>query len=197
MLDMINIWGLPNFDLKPENIQSFNAGLYYSGLTINFFKNEIEDMIQWDTSTSKNVNITGTSVMEGVEISYEQHVLRSLFMGANYTYVDAKKEDGTRLTRRPRYQTTLYTTYMPTSKLTLNVSGTYIGSRLDQNFSTRPATNVETGNYFVANTKVNYAIDKTWSVYLKANNLFDRYYQTAYGYATAGRSYYIGTEAKF
>lgn len=197
MLDMINIWGLSNFDLKPENIQSFNVGLYYAGLTINFFKNDIEDMIQWDNGTSKNVNIAGTSVMKGVEISYEQQVLRSLLMGANYTYVDAKKEDDTRLTRRPRYQTTLFTTYMPTQKLTFNASGTYIGSRADQDFSAWPVAKVETGNYFVASTKVNYAIDKTWNVYLKANNLFDRYYQTAYGYATAGRSYYVGTEAKF
>ena len=200
MLDMINIWGLSNFDLKPENIQSFNVGFYYAGLTINFFKNEIEDMIQWDNGTLKNVNIAGISVMKGVEISYEQQVLRSLLMGANYTYVDAKKEDGTRLTRRPRYQTTLYTTYMPTQKLAFNVSGTYIGSRADVYYDPNPpyATLAkETGNYFVANTKVNYTIDKTWNVYLKANNLFDRYYQTAYGYATAGRSYYVGTEAKF
>jgi vitamin B12 transporter len=197
MLDMINVWGTSNFDLKPENIQSLNIGLYYSGLTINFFRNEIEDMINWDTGTSKNVNIAGTSVMKGVEISYEQQFLQSLLLGANYTYVDAQKEDGTRLTRRPRYQTSLYATYMPTQKLTLNANGTYIGSRADQDFSTWPATNVETGNYFVANAKVNYAIDKTWNVYLKANNLFNRYYQTAYGYASAGRSFYLGTQVSF
>ena len=197
MLDMINIWGLSNFDLKPENIQSFNVGLYYAGLTINFFKNEIEDMIQWDTGTSKNINILGTSVMKGFEISYEQQLFQSLLAGANYTYVDATKEDGTRLTRRPRYQTTLYATYMPTSKLSFNVNGTYIGSRADQDFSTWPSTDVETGNYFVANTKIGYQVDKTWNVYIKANNLLNRYYQSVYGYATAGRSFYVGTEAKF
>jgi len=197
MMDMINIWGVSNFDLKPENIKSFNVGMYYAGLSINFFRNEIQDMIEWDSLTSQNVNIEGTSVMKGIEIAYEQQLLQSLVAGANYTYVRAQQEDGTRLTRRPRYQTTLYATYMPTKKMALNVNGTYIGSRADQDFSTWPASNVETGNYFVANAKVNYTIDKTWNVYLKANNLFDRYYQTVYGYATAGRSFYVGAEARF
>ena len=197
MLDMINIWGASNFDLKPENIQSFNVGLQYTGLTINFFRNEIEDMIDWDSATSKNINIDGTSIMRGVEISYEQQLMQSLLMGGNYTYVDAKKEDGTRLTRRPRYQSTLYTTYMPIKKLAWNLNGTYIGSRADQDFSTWPASKVDTGNYFVANTKVSYQIDPTWNAYVKVNNIFDRYYQDAYGFASAQRSYYLGMEAKF
>ncbi len=197
MLDMINIWGVSNFDLKPENIKSFNVGFQYAGLTVNFFRNEIEDMIEWDSATSKNVNIDGTSIMRGVEISYEQQLMQSLLMGGNYTYVDAKKEDGTRLTRRPRYQSTLYTTYMPIKKLAWNLNGTYIGSRADQDFSTWPASKVDTGNYFVANTKVSYQIDPMWNIYVKVNNIFDRYYQTAYGFASAQRSYYLGTEAKF
>jgi len=197
MLDMINIWGTSNFDLKPENIKSFNIGTYYAGLTINFFRNEIKDMINWDNATSKNVNIEGTSIMRGVEISYEQQLLQSLLVGGNYTYVDAQNKDGVRLTRRPRYQSTLYTTYMPIKKLAWNVSGTYVGSRADQDFSSTPARNVETGNYFVANTKVSYHIDPTWDVYVKVNNIFDRYYQTVYGFASAERSYYMGVEAKF
>ncbi|WP_052433552.1 TonB-dependent receptor plug domain-containing protein [Sulfurospirillum arsenophilum] len=197
MLDMINIWGTSNFDLKPENIKSFNIGTQYAGLTINFFRNEIKDMINWDNATSKNVNIEGTSIMRGVEISYEQQLLQSLLMGGNYTYVDAQNKDGVRLTRRPRYQSTLYTTYMPIKKLAWNVSGTYVGSRADQDFSSTPARNVETGNYFVANTKVSYHIDPTWDVYVKVNNIFDRYYQTAYGFASAERSYYMGVEARF
>jgi vitamin B12 transporter len=188
MLDMINIWGASNFDLKPENIQSFNLGLYYSGLTINFFKNQIENMIQW--SGGKNVNIAGTSAMEGIEISYEQQVLQSLLAGATYAYVDAKDKDGNRLLNRPRYQTTLHATYLPMKQIAWNINGTYIGSRKD--YSTN-----ETGNYFVANTKITYHIDKTWDLYVKVNNLFDRYYQTVYGYASAERSYYMGFNARF
>jgi hypothetical protein len=116
---------------------------------------------------------------------------------AGYDSLDAAKEDGTRLIRRPRYQTSLYTTYMPIKQLAFNVNGTYIGSRADQDWSTSPASKVETGNYFVANTKVTYHATKDLDVYFKVNNLFDRYYQTVYGYASAERSYYMGIEAKF
>ena len=120
-------------------------------------------------------------------------------MGTNYTYVDAKDSDGERLKKRPRYQSTIYATYIPIHQIKINVNGTYIGSRddvsIDPNTYARSA--VDTGNYFVANTKVSYQVDKTWNVYVKANNLLDRYYQTVDGYATAGRSYYAGVEARF
>ncbi|ARU49083.1 TonB-dependent receptor plug domain-containing protein [Sulfurospirillum diekertiae] len=206
MFEMIYPWasyGMSNFDLKPENIKSFNIGLQYAGFNMNIFRNEIEDMIdaQYDASTYKYqyVNLNGTSVMKGIELSYEQQLLQSLLIGANYTYVDAKGEDGERLKKRPRYQSSLYATYMPTNKLTFNVNGTYIGSRADVSFDpiTYAQKDEETGNYFVASAKASYQIDKTWNVYLKANNLFDRYYQTVYGYASAGRSVYAGAEARF
>jgi len=206
MFEMIypwSSWGISNFDLKPENIKSLNTGIQYAGLTINFFRNEIEDMIdaEYNFSTWKYqyVNIDGISVMKGVEISYEQQLFSSLLMGVNYTYVDAKSEDGERLKRRPRYQTSLYATYMPTNKLALNLNGTYIGSREDSSYDpiTFAPTSVETGNYFVANTKLTYHVNKDVDVYVKVNNLFDRYYQTVYGYASAERSYYAGIQAKF
>ncbi len=191
MLETINPWGDSNFDLKPENIKSFNIGLSYAGLGVNFFKNEIKDKISWDSDVEKNLNIDGKSDIKGVELSYEKQLLDVLIAGANYTYIDSK-EKGNRTLRIPRYQTGFYATYMPIKPLSINVNGTYVGSRKDSNYST-----VDTGNYFVANTKVNYAFSKNFSGYVKVNNLLDRYYQTVDGYATAGRSYLAGVEAKF
>ena len=187
-----NIWELmySNGDLKPENIQSFNVGLQYAGLTINLFKNKIEDMIGWDSTTWSNKNIDGTSVLKGIEISYEQQLFQTLLAGANHTYVNAKAEDGDRLANRPRYQTTIYATYMPTKQVTWSINGTHVGSRKD--FSSN-----ETGNYFVANTKLTYYISKDVDAYVKVNNLFNRYYQTVYGYASPERSYYAGVQVKF
>lgn len=191
MLEMINPWGSSNFDLKPENIKSFNTGLQYAGLNVNFFRNEIENMIKSPDFVTY-INLEGTSVLRGVEISYEQQVFQSLLMGANYTYVDAQDKDNKRLKSIPRYQTGLYATYIPIKQLAWNINGTYLGSRQDE-FT----ANKETGHYFVANAKVTYFIDKTWDVYFKVNNLLDRYYQTTYNYASAERSYYAGVEARF
>ncbi|HIP30770.1 MAG TPA: TonB-dependent receptor [Sulfurospirillum arcachonense] len=195
MMDMINIWGASNFDLKPEEIKSFNIGLEYKGLNINVFKNEIEDMISW--VGGQNVNIEGTSTLKGVELSYQQLFFDKLLLGGNYTYVNAKDANGKRLIRRPRYQVGMNVSYVATKKLVLSADGTYIGSRADQDFSTFPASNVETGNYFLANANVSYKIDKTWNTYFKVNNILDKEYQTVYGYATPRRSFYFGAKANF
>ena len=195
MLEMINPWGVSNLELKPENIQSFNAGISYAGFNINFFRNEISDMMlgiyNVATHEYKYMNVDGTSTFKGIELSYEQQLFASVLAGIYYTYTDAKKESGSRLTNIPRYQTTLYATYMPIKQVALNINGTYLGSRKDD------FTANETGNYFVANTKLTYHIDQNWDIYVKVNNLFDCYYQTVYGYASAERSYYAGLQARF
>ena len=83
--------------------------------------------------------------------------------------------------------------YYGISKFHFNVNGQYIGDRHDS----ANKTGAETGNYTVWNSVVNYEINKTFSSYLKVDNLFDKYYQTIDGYATAERSAYIGLKASF
>lgn len=195
IMDMINIWGTSNFDLKPEKIKGYNIGLDYYGLNVNFFDNKIEDMISWETD--KNINIEGTSRLKGFEISYQKLLFEKLLIGTNYTYIDAKDADGKKLIRRPKSQVGMNVSYSATKKLVITADGTYIGSRKDNDFSTWPATEVETGRYFVANAKVDYNINKAWKTYFKVNNILDKEYQTVYGYAAAERSFYIGVEAKF
>ncbi len=74
-----------------------------------------------------------------------------------------------------------------------NVNGQYVGDRYDG----AGKTGAETGNYTLWNSVVNYDINKTFSTYVKVDNLFDKYYQTIDGYATAERSAYLGLKAKF
>lgn len=201
IMDMINIWGNSNFDLQPEKIKSINVGLEYSGLNINIFRNEIENMIAWESAVwpalGRNVNVEGTSTFKGIEFSYQQVVFDKLLLGVNYTYTVAKDSSKQRLIRRPKHQFGLNASYELTKKLALNANGTYIGSREDSDFSTWPATPVETGKYFVANAKVDYKINKTWSTYFKVDNILDKKYQTTYGYATPERSFYLGVKANF
>jgi len=190
VLDMANPWGVSNFDLKPENIRSYNAGVYFYALHVNVFQNEIKDMIQWNPSSWKNENISGTSTFKGVEISLEHTVANNWLIGASYTYTDARDANDVRLTTRPRYQVNMHATYVPTKDVKLTALGHYVGSRKD--FSGQ-----ETGHYFLAHLKADYTINNTWSVHGKLNNLFDRKYQEVDGYATLGRSVYVGVKATF
>jgi vitamin B12 transporter len=197
ILQMIYPWGTghSNFDLKPENIKSFNVGVEYQGLHVNYFKNKIQDMISYGTNSYENLE--GTSTLQGLEVSYQQIFFKKLLLGTNYTYVDAKDKDGQRLIRRPRYQVGINVSYLLMPKVTVSANGTYLGSRLDTDYSTSSSASVQTGRYFVANTKVDYRLNKTFSTYIKCNNIFDKIYQDVYGYGTTRRSFYVGFNAKF
>jgi vitamin B12 transporter len=195
ILDMVNPWGASNFDLEPEKIRSYNAGVHFHALHVNVFRNEIKNMILWDGGMNKN--LSGTSVFKGIEISLEQAIAKDWLMGASYTYTDARDGENKRAARVPRYQASTHVTYVPTKELRLTALGNYIGSRPDKDYSTWPATDVDTGRYFLAHLKADYTINNTWSVYGKLNNLFDRKYQEVDGYATLGRSVYVGVKATF
>ncbi|NLC27863.1 MAG: TonB-dependent receptor, partial [Campylobacteraceae bacterium] len=188
ILDMANPWGLSNFDLEPENIQSYNVGLHFYALHVNLFQNRIKDMIDW--IKGRNENISGTSKSKGVEVSLEQAISKKWLAGSSYTYTDARDKDKKRLTRRSRYQANGFVTYVPMKDLKLTTSGSYIGSRKD-------SKDVETGRYFLANLKADYEVNKRWSIYAKLNNIFDKKYQEVDGYATLGRSFYAGFRVDF
>ncbi|MFY4804654.1 hypothetical protein ACOTWC_11365, partial [Aliarcobacter butzleri] len=65
-----------------------------------------------------------------------------------------------------------------------NVNGEYIGTRQSVNFDyNRP--NVKTGNYTIWNAVVDYDINKTFSTYVKLDNMFNKDYQIVDGYATS------------
>jgi vitamin B12 transporter len=183
---LASAYGNPN--LKPENIRSLNVGAFYKGINVNFFKNQIKDLISFGSSTYENVD--GTSTLKGVELSYQKTYFHNLLVGTNYTYTDAKDASGTRLQKVPRYQIGINVAYSPIQKITLSADGSYIGSR-DSYY------HHETGRYFVANAKALYHCNKTFDVYLKLNNIFDRIYETTEYYGTARRSFYVGFSAKF
>ena len=86
--------------------------------------------------------------------------------------------------------------YYGINKWHFNVNGEYVGNRVQYAYGTHNIS-AETGNYTLWNSVVNYDINKTFSTYVKVDNLFDKYYQTIDGYATAERSAYLGLKAKF
>jgi vitamin B12 transporter len=195
ILNMLNPWGASNFNLKPESIQSYNVGLRFHALHVNLFYNEIDDMIDWRTINFKTYegqyqNISGKSTFKGVEIAYEHPIGENYLVGANYTYTDAKDKDDNRLLNRPRYNATGHLTYAPTKNLSITTLGEYIGPRKDY-------SGVDTGRYFLAHINTQYIINKTWSLSGKIENIFDKNYQEVDGYATLGRSFYLGVKASF
>jgi vitamin B12 transporter len=55
----------------------------------------------------------------------------------------------------------------------------------------------QTGKYLVMNFVTNYNITKKVTMYVKVNNVLDKYYQVVDGYSTSPRAFYVGLNAKF
>lgn len=174
--------------ISPENTKSVDISLEYKKLQITYFKNEIENIIDFDMDTFTYNNIKGTSTIQGVELSYKNNITDTLFLNANYTYLDAKDKEKKVLARRPKESTNLGVDYYPKEYLHIGVYGEYIGQRFDA----ADKQGKQTGEYALVNFVLNYDINERFTTYAKIDNMLERDYQVVDGYATAGRSFYIG-----
>ena len=191
LYNLYSIYG--SKDINPESSKSYDLGVEYQGISATYFHTKIEDMIDFDTNTYKYGNINGISTLKGYELAYKKDVLEDTFLNLNYTSLNTEDNNGQELARRAKEQVGFGVDYYGIKDFHFNVNGQYIGDR----YNGVNKTGAETGNYAVWNSVVNYDINKTYKAYLKVDNLFDKYYQTVDGYATAERSAYLGLKASF
>ena len=201
LIQNINPWGDTNFDIEAEKSKSFDIGFDYENLKVVYFHQNVKNLIDWYDPTPTNYynndaiykNLDGTSTFEGVEVSYKRELISDLLTSVNYTYLEAKDSQKKDLARRAKDSLKFGVDYYGINKFHFNVNGEYVGDR----YNGANRTGRETGNYTLWNSVVNYEINKTFSTYLKVDNIFNKYYQTIDGYATAERSAYLGLKANF
>ena len=191
LIQLLNPWGTSNFDLNPEKIKGYDLSVMYKDLTITYFDNKVSELINWQGG--KYTNVSGTSRLKGYESKYSKEITKDLLFNINYTHLSAKDSQDKELARRAKRQVGFGLDYYGIDKLHFNVNGQYIGDR----YNSSNKTGRNTGNYTVWNSVINYDINKTFKAYLKVDNLFNKYYQTIDGYATAERSAYVGLKATF
>jgi len=195
----LNPWGALNENLNPENSTSFDFTLGYDSFEITYFYQKVKDLIEWydpdgwggNPAIYKNLN--GKSTFKGVELAYKQNLSAELFFNSNYTYLDATDENGKRLARRPKHTFNMGLDYYVNEDLHMGLYGNYVGERYDL----ADEQGEQTGKYALANFSADYKLNNNLDFYLKVDNISDKYYQESDGYATAGRSYYVGLNAKY
>ena len=189
-----------NPDLKPEKSLTSDVTLGNDKVWISGFYNEITDLIDYVsdpiTYAGGYVQIDGKSKFKGVELGYEDYLFDALGVNATYTYVKTQDANGKELARRPKDQVDLKATYYATEDVDVGLNAQYIGQRYDGDLY-GGAKGAYTGKYVVVNFVSNVKINKHVTAYAKIDNLADEYYQTVDGYATAGRSLYLGLNAKY
>lgn len=172
-----------NSKLKPEKIETFEAGLGYRlnryfGLELNYFYSTIDDLIGWTPSTTGqpaiNDNI-GTATTQGVELGLSGILTPELSWKANYAWQDPRDADsGRRLPYVPSQGAGASINYAPVKYVNLHTDILWTGPRLRDKGDSRP----EVPDY----TTVDLALTlknfyRTLEIQATVRNLFDRRYK--------------------
>jgi vitamin B12 transporter len=199
IMEELNPWGATNNDLNPEDATSYDITMGYKGFEITYFYHEIKDLIEWYDADGYGgnpaiyKNLDGKSKFKGIEMSLNHNINDDILLTSSYTYLDAKDKDGEELQKRPKHTLNIGVDYYGINNLHMGLYGSYIGTRYNNN----NRAGAQTGRYTVIDAAINYDINQNASVYAKINNLFDRYYQTSDGYASAGFNTFAGLKIRF
>ncbi|MCK9336325.1 MAG: TonB-dependent receptor [Arcobacteraceae bacterium] len=185
-----------NINLKPSEVKSKDISMEYKNLKLTYFTNKITNEILYSSTLWSYYNENGTSRIKGYEVSFNSEIYENLLFGTNYIKYDAKDKDGYQLAKRPKYVLGASLDYYGISSLHLGINAKHIGKRVEYTWGTHNISE-QTGKYTLIDTVVNYDITKNLKTYLKIDNITDRRYQETAGYATYGRVYKVGLNAKF
>ncbi|ORM74519.1 TonB-dependent vitamin B12 receptor [Pantoea wallisii] len=189
-----------NPDLKPEKSKQWESG--FEGLTgpvqwrISGYRNDIDNLVDSDPTTYVYYNINKARI-KGAEAtaSFDTGPLSHQL---SYDYVDAR--DGTThqpLARRAKQQVkyqldwTLY-------NVDWSVTYHYLGDRYDTDYNhSFTPQRVKLGGVSLWDLAVSYPVTSQLTVRGRIANLFDKDYETVYGYQTPGTEYYLSASYSF
>jgi vitamin B12 transporter len=190
-----NKWGdSANPNLTPEESLNFEVALdikpVFMDLRLAFYENQISDLIAKSSITNKYENINEARI-QGIEISGSFNT-GDFYHSASIDIMDAINEDtGNELARRAKLSGKWNTSYQ-LNDWEFNLSYLYSGDSYDD-----AANTVQLDSYSLFDFATKYYITDNLTVHGKIANLFDAEYETAYGYNTLERSYYLGANYKF
>ncbi|MBV9548171.1 MAG: TonB-dependent receptor [Alphaproteobacteria bacterium] len=190
-----------NPNLKPETSIGYDAGAdwtVFEGVItgITWFHNDITNLITTDpVSFSTNVNLKKART-QGVEMFAAWQAMETLRLRADYTYTDATDgATGLELLRRPRNKVSLAAGWQFRSDAGLDATLLYVGPWIDgsRDFS---VPRLKTTGYVTVDLAAHYDLDRHFTLFARAENLFDESYQNPAGFLGVERAFYAGMQAK-
>lgn len=188
-----------NPSLKPESSRGFEVSLrYWRGrleAALTGYRQRLHDEIVDNDTFTSTINAPGTSHREGVEAELGWKVADTLRISANYAYLHATQPSpsGTgqvRELRRPKNSGSVALDGQ-SGKLTYGASLVYSGAHLDVR-DRPPYDVVRLSSYWLAGTRVAYAVRPGVELFARAANALNSRYQDVSGYRAEGRSLYAG-----
>ncbi len=188
-----------NPNLKPEESKQWEAGL--EGLTgavdwrLSTYRYEINNLIDYDNNAYYNVKsatIKGLEWTGNVTTGPVDHHL-------TLQYIDPRDDETNKVLARRAKQQVKYELTGQIYDLGWNVAYQYLGQRYDNAYDATTYTShtVKLGGVSVWDIGLSYPMTSHLTVRGKIANLFDKDYETAYGYQTAGREYTLSGSYTF
>ena len=190
-------WGTTkgNPNLKPEESKQWEIGV--EGITgplfwqINAYHNDIDNLIEYKYGNFINTyeNI-GKAEIKGIEWVGEFST-GFLHHQLTYQYVDPRNKKTNKVLERRAKQQVKYQLDWNIAEVDMGLTYHYIGSRYDNDFSQSPSKRLKQGGVSLWDLTAAYPITSQLTIRGKIANMFDKDYETAYGYRTAGREYFL------
>lgn len=190
-----------NPDLNPEQSKQWEGA--FEGLTgsvnwrLSGYRNEVKHLIDYDSKLMKYYNV-GRANIKGIEAtaSFETGFLAHQM---SYDYIDARDANTNELLVRRAKQQVKYQLDWQFYNFDWNVAYHYLGTRYDSAYDpiTYVPQKVKMGGISLWDLAVSYPVTSHLTVRGKIANLFDRNYETVYGYHTAGREYNLSGSYTF
>ncbi|OZA92384.1 MAG: TonB-dependent receptor [Erythrobacter sp. 34-65-8] len=203
-----------NEALTPEKSTSFDLGLALGERTMSgrrfhgaatVFRRDAEDQIEFASCFGSTAPLCATRPFgfyenlgrvraQGFELELGARPSERLTARAVYAYVETENRTlgsarlGNTLARRPRHALTVSADWqVPLAGLTLGADVRLVGDSFDNAANTVPLD-----GYEVVTLRASLPVGDTVELFGRVENLFDTQYQTAAGYAQAGRGAFVG-----
>lgn len=213
-----------NPDLDPEQARSWEVGLEQTllagdlTLAATYFDQRFRDLIQFDGSagpTEPTYQNVARATSRGVELMTQVRPARGLWLSGSYTYLFTRVDDagfatgpnevfveGKALIRRPSRSVRL-DARAQVSRVALGAGLNYVGRRDDVDFRVFPQVRARLAPYVTVDADA--AIDLIRrgpgrpgvAATVRAENLFDRDYDTVVGFAGRGRAVFAGARVSW
>ena len=191
------IYGISNPNLKPESSDNKEVALHYETDTqhasVTFYRNEVKDLIQWvpvdptyTTSYAWTPSNISSATLTGWTLAYTGKVGDYRLSGS--LDIQDPRDDVLQ-------KTLLYRARQLAKLVASRDFGNFSAGAELQAVGKRyadAANTDELGGYMLANLRASYRLDKEWSLFANANNIFDKKYVLAKDFATPGTNIFVG-----
>ncbi|GKX48052.1 TonB-dependent vitamin B12 receptor BtuB [Pectobacterium carotovorum] len=179
-----------NLNLKPEESKQWEGG--FEGLTgpvnwrLSGYRNDIDNLINFDPtnrySNIQKARIKGAEATASFDTGPLSHKV-------SFDYLDPRNSQTNKVLLRRAKQQVKYQLDWDVANIDWSVTYQYLGQRYDTDYNTFQT--VKLGGVSLWDLAASYPITSHLTVRGRIANLFDKDYETAYGYRTAGREYYL------